>query len=238
MWGKKRAEEKIECSLVKGKDIYLEPIVRQKIEILMAEYRSQEWLGYLTGELKEEKVFCNDLVIPPHTSVTGGCAEAEPFCQPKDCVGVIHSHHTMGAFHSSTDQDYVDKNFPVSITVASNKAELTYDAVCYTRTPCGKSISATAKVFYVQPEFNFDRKAWLEEAKTNIEKGKRVGINTPLNCYETYVPNWYKDKVEHKKNSRKEEPYIPFRYREQPVVLGDGRVLSRREWEDIMNNSD
>ena len=169
----------LECSLVQTKIIYIEPIPRQKIEYLMSEYPHQEWMGYMVGEIQGNKVYMQDLSIPIHALATGGMAEAVPFSEPDGCVGVIHSHHSMGAFHSGTDQEYVDKNYPVSVTVAFSKSvvnkdmrKLEFDATCYLRTPCGKGTTKKCETKYVMSEPLFDRDTFLTEAKGSISQGR------------------------------------------------------------------
>ena len=162
----------LECSLVQTKLIYIEPIPRQKIEYLMSEYHHQEWMGYMVGEIQGNKVYMQDLSIPIHALATGGMAEAVPFSEPEHCVGVIHSHHSMGAFHSGTDQEYVDKNYPVSVTVACRVgSKLEFDATCYLRTPCGKGTTKKCEVKYVMSEPLFNRDIFLGEAKDRISQG-------------------------------------------------------------------
>jgi len=225
MWGKpKTVEENIQCSLTTAPVTYLEPTARQKIQLLMGEYPNQEWLAYLKGRISEGgSIFVEDISVPPHKEASRASAEAMPFHIPKDCVGIIHSHHTMGAFHSGTDQAYVDKNFPVSITVARSNGNLTYDAVCYSRTPCGKDMTLKSTVKYVQPQLLFNKEKFLKGAKGNIDKGKIV--YKPLSGYEGY------------------NPYVPIRYR-MPHLLGDvitdahGHVLSKREVDDMIHNSE
>ncbi len=222
MWGKpKIAEETIQCSLVNSPIIYIEATPKHKIQLLMNEYTHQEWLAYLKGRISEKSnIFVEDISIPPHASASGGEAEAEPFHIPKDCVGVIHSHHGMGAFHSGTDQAYVDKNFPVSITVARSNSELVYDAVSYSQTPCGKSVTTKCSVKYVQPQPTFDKDKFLKKAKGNIDKGRRI--------YQPVVIN-------------RGTPYVPVRHRLSglgDVIIGaDGHVLSQREMEDLAHYS-
>jgi len=183
MWGKQQAGGHIQCSLTKAPTIYLDSTPRQKITILMGEYTHQEWIGYLVGRLPEkDNIFVEDLVIPPHEEVSSASATAEPFHVPEHCVGVIHSHHSMGAFHSGTDQSFVDMNFPVSITVAMQGGELTFDAVSNRLTPCNKTITLKCLVKFVQPQPLFNKEEWLKEAKENIAKGNRVTLEyNPFN---------------------------------------------------------
>lgn len=173
---KKENNTPIQCSLIKSPTIFIEFTPRRKIELLMTKYPHQEWLGYLVGRISEkENYFVEDLVIPPHTEAYAASAEAEPFHIPDNCIGVIHSHHSMGAFHSGTDDTHVDRNFPISITVATGKGQgLEYDAVSHQTTPCGKDTTSKGVVKYVSPEPSFDTEAFTKGAVDNIDKGKRA----------------------------------------------------------------
>lgn len=185
MWGKGDAEE-IKCSEVgQAPDIYIEAVPRQKIAYLMEAYHHQEWLAYMVGKESDKgNFFVEDLSIPPHKFAGGGSAEAEPFNIPERCIGVIHSHHGMGAFHSGTDQAYVDRNFPISITVARGTGEsLTFDAISVKKTPCGKRARLKCDVYYVQPPPLFDKDEFLKKAKENIDKGKGVYVYPRLQGY-------------------------------------------------------
>ena len=163
------------CSLIGKPNIYFEPKVKQKIELMMEAYPHLEWLAYLLGDKMESKDFCiTDMVVPPHETATGGSAEAVPFNIPEGCIGIIHSHHTMGAFHSGTDKDYVDKNFKVSIVVAGKPDDLTYNAVSHQVTECCKGTTAECPVKDIQPPLEFDAGKFTEEATKNVDKGKTV----------------------------------------------------------------
>ena len=168
----------ITCSMIKEPDVYLERKVIDKINLLMNEYPHQEWLGYLVGDTTEEDNFLvEDLIIPPHASAVGGSAEAEPFHIPERCVGLIHSHHSMGAFHSGTDQTHVDRNYPLSITVAKKQGNsLEYDTISCKRTECNKDAVIKGHIKYVSPKPEFDTTEWLETAKSNIDKGKKAAV--------------------------------------------------------------
>jgi len=225
MWGKQKAqEERITCSLIHAPVVYIEPTPRAKIELLMKEYTHQEWLAYLTGRISEkDNIFVEDISVPPHKEVSGASAEAEPFHVPENCVGFIHSHHSMGAFHSGTDQSYVDKNYPVSITVARNGgSELAYDGVSYTRTPCGKDTTLKATVKYVQPQPLFDSKEWLTEAKTNIDKGRKI-----------YQPKIVGAVYPGYSMSKELLPYADYQDSFEYTVDGKGCVLTQKELEEM-----
>ena len=169
---KKEEDNSIQCSLVKAPVVFFEPIPRQEMELLMAKYPRREWLGYLVGKIEEGNFFVEGLSIPPHKEAGAASAEAEPFHIPDRCIGVIHSHNGMGAFHSGTDQDYVDKNFPVSVTVSKRDGNsLEFDTVSYQVTLCGKGTTVKGCVKYVQPEPPPIPESWFKEAVKNIKKG-------------------------------------------------------------------
>jgi len=192
MWGKARKPElEVVCSLTKAPVILFEPAVKQKIALLMEEYPHQEWLAHMVGvktQLGNYQI--KDISVPPHDTVGGAHAEGTPvlgydpdkgytLAEPKDCVGFIHSHNGMGAFHSGTDQDYVDRNYPVSITVSSKGGQIAYDAISYQKTPCGKAITLKCEVKHLLPEPLFDKDKFLKQAKANIDRGKAVYIYQP-----------------------------------------------------------
>jgi len=181
-WGEdQKKEDSVTCSLVREPVVFIALRAKYKIKMLMMEYTTKEWIGYLQGdEYEDGDVLVNDLIIPPHEESSYAEAVAEPFNKPDECVGVIHSHHGMRAFHSGTDQSHVDRNFPISITVAretgttASEGKLEFDAVSNKTTPCGKFLMVKATVRYLNPEPDFDEKAWLEEAKANVAKGNKV----------------------------------------------------------------
>ena len=196
MW--KGSEEFVQCSLVKKTKVFLYPIPRKKIELLMNSYPSQEWIGYLSGRILEKEeinFFIEDLVIPPHKEVSAVSAEAEPFHIQEGCIGVLHSHNGMGAFHSITDQDYVDKNFPLSITVSKKKEELEFDIVYKATTPCGKrfTVSCGKTILFVEPSLGVNFERFLQKAKENIDKGKKlVPVCKTYHCGEAFDWENYK----------------------------------------------
>jgi hypothetical protein len=175
----------IQCSLCQVPIIYIEQVPKQKIELLMDSYPHQEWASYLVGYISEKgNIFVEDLVIPPHAYASGGAAEIDRpdynketgkynFHIPDKCVGFLHSHNSMGAFHSGTDDAHVDKNYPVSITVAKHptSSNIDYDCVSFALTPCGKATTGKPVVKYVAPKPLFDTVTWLADAKSAIDKG-------------------------------------------------------------------
>jgi hypothetical protein len=162
----------ITCSMIKEPNVYLERQVVDKINLLMDAYPHQEWLGYMVGTETDGDYLVNELVIPPHASASGASAEAEPMNIPDGCVGLIHSHNSMRAFHSGTDQAHVDRNYPISVTVAKPAGQIEYDTISCHRTECGKDAIVKGHIKYVQPAPTFNAHDWLEAAKAKIDKNK------------------------------------------------------------------
>ena len=167
-----KEQELVTCSLVKDFELFIEPVPRQKIELLMRKYTNREWLGYIVGVERTGTYFMEDLIIPPHKLSSGAMAEAEPFNIPEKCIGFIHSHHSMGAFHSSVDDDYVDRNYPISVTVSMNSNKLDFSLVSFTKTPCGnKTVKVKWGCPICQTKPLFRGMNGLKSC-TNIDKGK------------------------------------------------------------------
>jgi len=211
---KTKTKPKIICSLTEEETATLSLTVQQKIKLLMKAYPSQEWLSYLVGSYNSEtrSYDVRDIVVPPHASVTSTHAEAEPFHVPENCLGVLHSHHSMGAFHSTTDHDHVDANWPLSITAATRGSELEFDAVSQSNTPCGKSILLKCKIMLVLPQTSFDAQAFLKEAKANIDKGRKVGAQV-----KRIVPQNFED----------------FKSSSKYIVAPSGEIIGKHDLEPI-----
>jgi hypothetical protein len=177
-WKVKEADNKVaHCSLLGEKvSVFLHQTPLTKIKVLMDKYPHQEWCGYMTGEIKEGVFDVKDISIPPHAEASGASAEAEPFNVPENCIGFIHSHNTMRAFHSGTDQAHVDYNYPLSITVAKRTTKLEFDIISNRKTECGRWLTAPGIITVVQPKPDFDVDEWVKGATANIDKGKKTYV--------------------------------------------------------------
>lgn len=233
---KSKKVESVSCSLVERALVFLEVTPRQKIELLMGEYKYREWLGYLVGEKTEDNVFfIEDLAIPPHRDSLAASAEAEPFNIPDRCVGIIHSHHRMGAFHSGIDDEYVDKNFPVSITVAMDiDGGLKYDVVSFVTTECGRFVKVDGEVKYVAPDFAFDEEEFMKEAKGNIDKGIRVYPHIPPIRQSSFEITEFGNI---KENDDKDMPPVGSGNGMEYIVSEGGRVMSKKEYEKFLEEN-
>lgn len=106
-----------------------------KINALMDHFDKHEWLGVLTAGANGVFV---DMEVPKQ-EVTGGTVQQVdhaivPLTFKVD--GVIHSHVSMGAFHSGVDDEHLVSNYPVSIVV-SKKDRLEFEAIRTVTQECG-----------------------------------------------------------------------------------------------------
>jgi len=104
--------------------IHFTNIADEKIKRLQGYYPSLEWLMYLEGSVDHESqsIVVEDLVIPDKQYVTGVNVNSVEYtwAEGRDIIGVIHSHHSMGAFFSGTDDAYINQNHDVSIVVSTS----------------------------------------------------------------------------------------------------------------------
>jgi proteasome lid subunit RPN8/RPN11 len=165
--------------------IWMLPIVRKKIELLMKKYPSLEWLAYAVID-KDGLVV--DIVVPKQT-VTGGSVNnvTQDFelHEGYKIGGVIHSHNTMGAFFSSVDSDFLNENHDFSIVV-SNKG---YKAVARFKTPCGAYKAVSAKI-KIKHNVELNEENFLKEAETKINQPQYQSVVTPGNYTSNYNRLW------------------------------------------------
>lgn len=149
--------------------VWFEPIVKSKIDALMDEYKSIEWLAYLVGKLDMNdmaNIVVEDLAIPSQeiTSTSVDNIHMEEF-NDLNIIGVIHSHHGMGNSFSGTDNDWINQNHKISLCVATNgiKGHLRW------KTPCGAlmTIEAKCKLRY---DVDFNKEEFIKGAKEKIKK--------------------------------------------------------------------
>lgn len=113
---------------------------------------TDEWAILLLGERLNNgyEVNVSDYRVPPQ-SRSGGHVSIDEFDNDAEIVGVVHSHHSMGAFFSGTDTATLNPRFPVSIVIAHGAT--TYLGFKYLGTgkvilPCG---SVGEIEFKIQP---------------------------------------------------------------------------------------
>ena len=105
--------------------INIKQFVREKIEYLMDKFPNTEWLAYLVGEkINDNDYLITDLIVPSQTATSGNVYDVKHDWNRSEAnvVGVIHSHHTMGAFFSGTDDAYINQNHDISIVVSTSQS--------------------------------------------------------------------------------------------------------------------
>ncbi len=160
--------------------VEIEVLADEKIKKLQSYYPSLEWLAYLVGKIDHEKqyVLVEDLVIPDSQRVTGANVYDVEYgwSDGKAIIGVIHSHHSMGAFFSGTDDAYINQNHDVSIVVSTNQSSPIKGQVRI-KTPCD------AYVLAEDLEFSIKYPKVLDEKKFEKEFTSKIKSNTPTYGY-------------------------------------------------------
>jgi hypothetical protein len=146
-------------------------LAHEKIEVLKRSYPTLEWLAYLEGKVDHatHEVTITDLIIPDSQVVTGGhVGEVEyGWNEGREICGVIHSHNTMGAFFSGTDDAYINQNHDVSICVSTARGREICGQV-RVKTPCGSYIINSDVSFTVDHEKVLDEAAFVKEFQPKI----------------------------------------------------------------------
>lgn len=154
--------------------VYLKPVVKRKIDILMNKYQSREWLAYLIGKNN----IIDDIIFPKQKASAASVSDIEfPSNLKEKIIGVIHSHHSMGTFFSGTDHEYINGNHDISIVVSKNG----FGCDVRWNTPCGGKITIKAKVkIYLHTNFNED--AFVKDVEEKME--------LPVPIYTTFPPRF------------------------------------------------
>lgn len=174
-------------------NVAISPAVYIKISKLMAKYPNHEWLAYLVGKKHSDNNFLvTDLLIPKQEQSTA-TVDLDPAEQIdlSQVIGTIHSHHSMGAFFSGTDEKFIVPNHPVAI-ITSN-----HGWTCKVRTPlpCGHFTAGFATLdikesitindlngFLKTADEKITVKTYVAPATTSINKWKREGDVTTYQC--------------------------------------------------------
>ena len=130
-----------ECPVTKGSSGVL-TMTREHIAMIAGAVRDKiEWMVLLHGERSDDgyEVTVQRFTVPAQYRSSGEVELAQDIVLPDDCVGVMHSHHRMGAFFSSTDRNELNPRFPSSIVVAvaNNNLGFDYRASGKVKLPCG-----------------------------------------------------------------------------------------------------
>lgn len=183
VWNNSDTELKVvtECGLKPDTlDITLSRIVNAKIDILMKKFTNCEWLAYLIGDF--ETRYVDDLIIPEQVVSSGAVTSVGS--KPAGVIGVIHSHHNLGAFFSGTDDEYINKNNDISIVIAHNGCK---SQVRWT-TPCGCKVVCSGNVI-IESENIIDEEEFMNEIDSCISKRQDSVSNLPFDPIKEQVYN-------------------------------------------------
>lgn len=166
--------------------IVLSRVVKNKIDLLMKKYENCEWLAYLIGEPGTR--YAKDLFLPVQEVSTASVHVVGD--KPAGTIGVIHSHHSMGAFFSGTDDTYINQNNDISIVVAHNgiKSQVRWE------TPCGHKVVREGTVI-VEKENLFNEVEFINQVNAVVnDKFERIvpdfmKPNVPERQYKTNTGN-------------------------------------------------
>ena len=159
--------EEIVCGKCPDKiKVHVEPLVKSKADALLEKYPSQEWLGYLIGDVDEDDEFyIRDMVIPVQEADSSSVEVKEYPEDVQNIIGVMHSHHNMGAFFSGVDDEFINANHAVSIVVTNKEWKITGRI----KTPCGEAKRVEAEMDIVNPPVD-GMDDFLKVADSNVKK--------------------------------------------------------------------
>lgn len=129
------------CPVTRGSSGVMTMTAEQIAMIAGAVRDKIEWMVLLHGERSADgyEVSVQRFTVPVQYRTAGDVELAQDITLPPDCVGVMHSHHRMGAFFSTTDDNELNPRFPSSIVVAiaNNNLGFNYRACGKVMLPCG-----------------------------------------------------------------------------------------------------
>lgn len=151
------------CSKAPEKvDVFINQLVKCKIDALMKEYKDLEWLAYLIGEnMVVEDIYVPNQKITSTTIDKVNCPEFNTL----SVIGVIHSHNNMGTDFSNTDKDWINQNHNISICISDSNI----DGQVRWKTPCGslKIVKANIKS---KIDIDFNSEKFIKIIKEKIMK--------------------------------------------------------------------
>ena len=170
------------CSKAKKSvNVFLSLKTRNKAMKYMQWAGAREWLAYLIGELKDGEYFIHDLHLPKQkasATLVNNVVESE--YNNLSIVGVIHSHHEMGAgdedrpSFSGHDAAFINSNHNLSLLAGRDRTTKGFKIVgiARTKTPCDAFIKVKAVVKPMKEEMSEEEKALHDEFKEKVFGGK------------------------------------------------------------------
>lgn len=185
-WEVELPERITACSKCKKEvDVFCSKKVRNKAMLFMKWAARREWLAYLIGEKDDKGYYIHDLYIPDQrTSATlVDDVMAHDYNNLK-VVGVIHSHHEMGAgdednpSFSGHDREFINSNHNLSLLAGKDRKTGGFKVVGIARviTPCGGFMTIKAKVKSMKEEPSKEEVALKNEFSEKIFGKSNKGI--------------------------------------------------------------
>jgi len=187
--------------------ILFERDVLESLREAVSEIRD-EFLVFLTGARAETRARVTGVYVPAQTVSLADVASEETF-DPRKYIGVAHSHHGMGAFHSATDERGVD-NAPISIVMSTTE----WCAKFAHRLPCGLwgvSRNVTISDSYDETQNSESERVFEAEVKLSELGDCPYSDGNPLPCGLRVKPNALIDEIR-AKSKKKFEYRVPARY--------------------------
>ena len=180
------------CEIYNGcaQTVQLSPAVYVKVQHLLKKYPHLEWLAYLVGKQTADGYIGTDILIPKQEQ-SSGTVDLDPTEEADlhSVIGTIHSHHSMGAFFSGTDDAFIVPNHPVAIVVSTSgwackvRAEL----------PCGHYIAGKASLS-MSTAVNADLSeiTKIADEKISVKKTVVTTVQAGVGQYNRIYDNHYK----------------------------------------------
>ncbi len=155
-----------ECPFKKDVDtILVDVTVLRACNILNDMFRSTEWLLYCELDELEGYPYVHSPVIPRQEVTSSSVEVTEPMNKPV----VIHSHHSMQASFSNTDDEYINSNHTLSLLYTSTKKLC--EGKMRVRMPCGEYLLVDVKnILYVSTGKTLDVEEFKREAEKKIQR--------------------------------------------------------------------
>ena len=133
---------------------------REAVKMFMHWAGAREWLAYLVGKKMEDgSIEVYDIYLPDQrTSSTLVDQVVADKYNEMVVVGVIHSHHEMGAgdedspSFSGHDANFINGNHDISLLAGKNGQGFKVVGIARVKTPCGSYLTVKAKVVALNEE--------------------------------------------------------------------------------------
>lgn len=147
--------------------VIIPPILLAELVGTLDREAEEEWLVLLHGQREEGGLTykVERITVPPNQLRHSSEVELSEMVEEADLIGVLHSHHSMGAFFSGTDKTKLNPKYDLSIVISSRLEKdehkvlgFSYEAEGGVKLPCG--VNGRIK-FVIEPEGVEDWPVWI-----------------------------------------------------------------------------